>query len=130
MDCRCGREIRVRKIPVRGPGLTLGCDFLSLLGTLSITIPKFSNCLKKWRRPITKGPTVMTTVTRPSVSVTSFSYNIMISVLKDIHNSSVQFEVKEYGKITFFQFLFIFIAVICKFKLFKFHFFQFFPSSR
>lgn len=28
----------------------------------------------------------------------------MISVLKDIHNSSVQFEVKEYGKITFFQF--------------------------
>ena len=72
----------------------------------------------------------MTTVTRASVSITSISYNIMISVLKDIHNSSVQFELKEYGKITFFQFLFIFIAVICKFKLFKFRFFQFFPSSR
>ena len=28
----------------------------------------------------------------------------MISVLKDIQNASVQFEVKEYGKITFFQF--------------------------
>ena len=28
----------------------------------------------------------------------------MIFVLKDIHNSSVQFEVKEYGEITFFQF--------------------------
>ena len=57
----------------------------------------------------------MTIVTRASVSITSISYNIMISVLKDIHNSSVQFELKEYGKITFFQFLFIFIAVICKF---------------
>ena len=46
----------------------------------------------------------MTTVKRTSVSITPISYNIMISVLKDIHNSSVQFEVKEYGKITFFQF--------------------------
>ena len=49
---------------------------------------------------------------------------------QNIHNTSVQFEVKEYGKICFLIALAVVMLAVCLILIFIVMNFQFFPNSR